>query len=393
MGDQAADQPRVLIVDDAKTNIDVLVETFKKEYKLGIATNGPKALQYVEHIIPDLILLDIMMPEMDGYAVCEQLKANPATAAVPIIFLTAKTDPDSIVKGLEAGGVDYVTKPFTIPELVSRVRTHLELKQKQDLLASMNQVLEQKVAERTAQLAEANRKLAVLEQAKSDFLALISHELRTPLNGIVMLTEFLADSELNQEQSEYIEDLKVSTDRLQHFAEIALLITHLQADAGQLDATLMPVAEIVAQALGTLQTAAAEKQIVIAHAAAGDGLQVSGDRELLVKCLEILLDNAVKHSPEGGRVEIASGRQNGRITVCVSDGGPGFAEQALTGLFEMFSGTDVMHHTEGLGLGLVVARLILDAHSAGIEARNRPEGGAQVVLSFPAAPERGALTL
>jgi len=187
----------ILIVDDTPENIDILVELLE-DFETQIAINGEDALETAWEDTPDLILLDIMMPEMDGYEVCKKLRADERTKDIPVIFLTAKTQKEDIVKGFEVGGQDYITKPFDARELMERVKTQLELKTQREILKNMNTILEGKVQERTAQLHEsnlqlekANSKLVVLDKAKNNFLNLISHEIRTPLNGIVGSTYFL----------------------------------------------------------------------------------------------------------------------------------------------------------------------------------------------------------
>ncbi len=145
---------KILLVDDTKANIDILVQTLKDDYKLGVALNGLKAIEYTRDNRLDLILLDILMPEMDGFEVCQRLKENPATRHVPIIFITAMNDPKHKRKGLEIGAVDYITKPFDISEVKARVKTHLSLKITQEELSNRNIILEEKIKKRTLELKE-----------------------------------------------------------------------------------------------------------------------------------------------------------------------------------------------------------------------------------------------
>ena len=145
---------RVLIVDDTKFNVDIIVATLGKEYKLSVAASGNAALAQVKENPPDLILLDIMMPEMDGFEVCSKLKADPATSSIPIIFITAVHDLAQITKGFSLGAVDYITKPFRIPELRARVRTHLSLRYAMLAIADQNRMLEIRVKERTKELQD-----------------------------------------------------------------------------------------------------------------------------------------------------------------------------------------------------------------------------------------------
>jgi putative two-component system response regulator len=145
-------RPLVLIVDDNATNIDLLVSALKAEHRLGIAKSGAKALEYAAKHKPDLVLLDIMMPEMDGFDVCTRLKADPETAAIPVIFITAMSETDSKTRGFELGAVDYITKPFHAAEVNARVNTHLALKEMRRQLRAHNLLLEQKVEQKTTEI-------------------------------------------------------------------------------------------------------------------------------------------------------------------------------------------------------------------------------------------------
>ena len=143
----------ILLVDDTETNLDILVDALGEDYDLAVATDGPSALALAREQTPDLILLAIMMPGMDGYEVCRRLMADPATADTPVIFLTALTDVADKTRGFAAGGVDYVTKPFEPAEIKARARTHLSLRLARQELARQNEILEEKVRERTRELA------------------------------------------------------------------------------------------------------------------------------------------------------------------------------------------------------------------------------------------------
>ncbi|MFH1156355.1 MAG: HD domain-containing phosphohydrolase [Pseudomonadota bacterium] len=144
--------PLILIVDDNATNLDLLVNTLQDTYRLGIAKNGLRALDYVARHKPDLVLLDIMMPEMDGYEVCIRLKADPGTASIPIIFITAMDETVNKTRGFELGAVDYITKPFHADEVRARIRTHLTLEEMRHQLQSQNEILERKITEKTAEI-------------------------------------------------------------------------------------------------------------------------------------------------------------------------------------------------------------------------------------------------
>jgi putative two-component system response regulator len=175
-----AKRPLVLIVDDNPTNIDLLVNTLQAEYRLGIAKNGRKALEYTAKQKPDLILLDIMMPEMDGYEVCAHLKADPASASIPVVFITAISETVHKTRGFELGAVDYITKPFHAAEVRARVRTHLCLEQMRSQLQSQNALLEHEVARKTAEIRDilnaSIRSMALMVEIRDPYTA--GHQLR-----------------------------------------------------------------------------------------------------------------------------------------------------------------------------------------------------------------------
>jgi putative two-component system response regulator len=165
----------VLIVDDTETNIDILLETIGDLYDVTVAMDGPSALELVEAAQPDLILLDIMMPGMDGYEVCERLKADRKTRGIPIIFVTAMNEVENETRGLEMGAIDYITKPISPPIVLARVKNHLELKLAKEELENQNIILEQKVLERT-------RELALTQEVTIDSMAVLA-EYRDPETG------------------------------------------------------------------------------------------------------------------------------------------------------------------------------------------------------------------
>lgn len=177
---------RVLIVDDTKENIDILVEGLKEEYKLSVALNGEGALRVASTAPPDLILLDIMMPEMDGYEVCRRLKDDPRTRRIPILFLSALTDATDKAKGFEAGGADYITKPFEMLEVKARVRNLLKAKAYEDTMRNYQSLLEQRVAERTSEIAAARRQIG-LGFMESILRLALAAEYKEPSSGAHIL--------------------------------------------------------------------------------------------------------------------------------------------------------------------------------------------------------------
>lgn len=377
----------ILIVDDTPENIDILVELLE-DFDKKVAINGEDALETAwEDDIPDLILLDIMMPEMDGYEVCRRLRADERTKEVPIIFLTAKAMKEDIIQGFEAGGQDYITKPFDTRELMERVKTQLELKSQRELLKDMNNILEEKVKERTAQLQDAmekldkaNRELQGLDKAKNNFLNMISHELRTPLNGIVGASSFLNDSlKEDSELGDFVDMLQVSVDRLENFSTTALIITQLQTDY-KLFKEECNLLKCVKNGIADNKSFAASKEIIIEFEADEDGFAYEADIDLVNRAISSIINNAIKYSDEANKVELSL-RGGDNITLEVIDHGRGFSEEAKSNLFKPF-GMGEDHYDQNVGLSLKLTKHIMEVHKGKIEVDNHEEGGAKVKLIF-----------
>ncbi len=379
---QTTKKYRILIVDDIPKNIQILGNILSKEnYQIAYAQNGEQALSITRHQEFDLILLDIMMPGMDGFEVCKALKERQETSDIPIIFLTAKADMNSIVKGFAAGGQDYITKPFNASELLARAETHIQLHEQKTALAELNEKLEDKVRERTHQLEEAYKRLNQLEKAKTDFLDIISHELRTPLNGITGLTTLLNLTELNEEQQEYIRYLEEVATRLTRFSETALLITELKANRNQPDFLPTQVKYIMESALHQFEQQNKGKYNSVTLQLKDQNLMLAANTSLLKKTLEMLLDNAAKFGGPQVNIKLSATIREKKVIITCEDDGPGFNEEAKKRLFELFAAGDVLHQ-EGTGLSLAAIKLIMDYHNGKIEVSNKPTGGAIIHLTF-----------
>jgi len=374
----------ILIVDDIAKNIEVLGTILSRAgYSIGIASRGSDAIVRARSGLYDLILLDILMPEMDGFQVCGKLRSDPVTAEIPVIFLSARIDNESIVRGFEAGGQDYVTKPFNPSELLARVRTHLDLRNKKRELEELNRTLENKVAERTEQLTSANRKLSVLERAKSDFLALISHEIRTPLNGMINLVDILNELTSEGMQKELITDLKASIRRFSRFSEAALMITSFKANSETIRGDRIRLESLIN---GTLENHADEiqaRELKVIQSISPPDLEIDADEELFSICLDNIFHNAIKFSNNKGLVEFRAAHRVGSVEIEIADNGPGLSDIVYANIFDLFTAGDLAHHSEGFGLGLVASRLIVEAHGGTIAIRDSRPQGLCVVLSLP----------
>jgi len=377
----------ILIVDDTPENIDILVELLE-DFDKKVAINGEDALETAwEDEAPDLILLDIMMPEMDGYEVCQRLRSDDRTKEVPVIFLTAKAMKEDIIHGFEVGGQDYITKPFDARELMERVKTQLELKNQREILKDMNNILEEKVKERTAQLQDAmekldhaNKELQGLDKAKNNFLNMISHELRTPLNGIVGASSFLNDSlSEDSELGDFVDMLQISVDRLENFSTTALIITQLQTDY-KLFKDECDLLECVQKGIDDNSSFAKNRDVTVEFMTEEGSYSYKADIDLINRAISSIINNAIKYSDEGNKVKISLKCGN-NITLEVIDHGRGFTEEAKNNLFKPF-GMGEDHYDQNVGLSLKLTKHIMEAHDGNIEIENHDGGGAIVRLLF-----------
>jgi two-component system, sensor histidine kinase and response regulator len=381
----------ILIVDDNPQNLQVLGRLLQeRNCEIEFAISGVAALDWLDSKKFDLVLLDINMPGMDGYEVCRNIRSQERFDNLPVIFLSADNDRESILKGFEMGGQDFVTKPFDSRELIVRVKTHISLKDSLEKLEKLNRSLEEKVRERTLELSIANEnlgkmnlKLTELDNAKTEFLNLISHEIRTPLNGIILPVELLKDSGSPSEIKDLIEILDSSVRRLEKFSMNALLITRLKTRSSDIRKQQLDLEDIIADAIAQEQTLLVGKNLTIKHRQKLSDVAIFGDYELVKKCIINILDNAVSFSPFDSSVEIITYRDEQHVVVEVHDNGQGIPKDIIEKGAELFSrGSE--YNDKSTGIGLPLSRLIMDAHEGIIELKNNPGGGACVILKFPA---------
>ncbi|MEJ1377072.1 MAG: hybrid sensor histidine kinase/response regulator [Candidatus Sedimenticola sp. (ex Thyasira tokunagai)] len=349
---------RILIVDDVPDNIHVLMDILGGDYVLQAATNGIKALEFAQQKArPDLVLLDIKMPEMDGFEVLKRLKANKETETIPVIFVTALTDVFDETIGLELGAVDYITKPISAPVIKARVKTHLEL-------FAHKQALEMKVKELSLtedELRKANERLKELDKLKSMFIASMSHELRTPLNSIIGFTGMMlqgVSGELNEEQEDNLNRVYRSGQHLLGLISDVIDISKIEAGRIEVFPQHFDLKELIGEALELIQPQADKKHLVL-DLTASSWPEMFTDRKRLLQCLLNYLSNAVKFT-EQGAVRVIIKELNGDVEIAVSDTGIGIAEDGIPKLFEAFERLEshLRIKVGGSGLGLYLTKKI-----------------------------------
>ncbi|MCX7149869.1 MAG: response regulator [Rhodocyclales bacterium] len=407
----------ILVVDDTPDNLSVMSNLLMDRYRVKIANSGEKALQIAaSDSPPDLILLDIMMPGMDGYEVCERLKHDPKTAGIPVIFLTAKAEATDEKKGLELGAVDYITKPISPPLVMARVKNHLALKATNDFLRDQNSFLEQEVARRTKEvmasrdLAAKNLQLEDASRMKSEFLANMSHELRTPLNAIIGFSEMLRDGllgDLSPQQKESVNDIFTSGNHLLSLINDILDLSKVEAGKMTLELDPLQPAALVAAGLQVVREQAITQRVhLIADVAEGLG-EVMLDGRKVKQILYNLLSNAVKFTPEGGEVRVAARRVERQalpdegfehyLELAVSDSGIGISSEDQARLFRPFTQIDstLARRYEGTGLGLAMVKQLTELHGGAVTLLSTPKEGSTFTVWLPwrEAPDQPAAPL
>jgi signal transduction histidine kinase len=361
---------RVLIVDDVPKNLQVVGTMLRTAgYAVMPATSGPRALEGVRVQLPDLILLDLMMPEMDGLEVCRRLKADPLTQEIPIMFLTASNEMEHLVQGFEAGAVDYVTKPFNAPELLARVRTHLELKQARDVIHRNSLELRR------------------LNEEKNEFMGIAAHDLRNPLGAVKGYAEMiLEDQDLpRQALEDSARRIRDAAGRMVEMVQNLLDANRIERGEMKLNlapANLYPLLSAVVEAQRPRATA---KQQTIHLPDQPAVAMAPVDSNLMVQVLENLVSNAVKYSPSGKNIFTRLKQDERVVRVEVQDEGPGLSEEDQKRLFRKYVRLSAKptagEHSTGLGLSIV--KKMVEAMNGQVWCESEFGRGATFIVALP----------
>jgi signal transduction histidine kinase len=356
----------ILVVDDITHNLQVMSELLDtKGYETTFANNGLQALEQIPLAKPDLILLDLMMPEMDGIEVCEILKADPDFAKIPIIFLTANNERNNLVKAFQVGAVDYIIKPFQAEEVLARIEVQLKTMIFQQKLEQKNQELKNEIERRLIieeSLQKAKESAEVANGAKSTFLANMSHELRSPLNAILGFTELIKPSaNLTREQQQYLEIIYRNGEHLLSLINDILDLSKIEAGKVVLNQVDFNLTQMVWELEEMFHLKAHQKNLQLNWILSEKLPQwVHGDRLKLRQVLINLIGNAIKFTQQGTvQLQVISEivKEELLLSFTVSDTGVGMTPQEIDGVFEPFvQGNAGIASSEGTGLGLAISR-------------------------------------
>ena len=359
----------ILMVDDNPANLQVLTSMLKQSgWRPRPVTSGQLGLQAARKEPPDLVLLDVNMPEMNGYEVCEQLKADARLADIPVIFVSALGETMDKVRGFSVGGVDYITKPFQLDEVKARVTTHLELRrQRRELQASYY-------------------KLRESERMRDSLVHMIVHDLRSPLTAISAYLELFgqaAKEKLGAETQEDVANAFHATRSMIRMINGILDVSKMEAQMMKLDLRECDLVQVVGNSLDDLESLVGARRLAFERPAAPAG--VLADHEIVSRIVQNLLANALRFTPADGEVRVGVVVEAEHVRVFVADTGPGIPPDFHESIFDKFVQVDgsALPRNRSTGLGLAFCKMAVEAHGGRIGVDSELGKGSNFWFTLP----------
>jgi signal transduction histidine kinase len=363
----------ILIVDDVPENVSVLRQFLRHAgFEVLVSYDGLDALETAEYAHPDLILLDVMMPNMDGFETCQRLKQNTQLQDIPVIFMTALSDTENKLKGFALGAVDYITKPFQQDEVLARINTHLMLKHLQHKLQSQNEELIQ------------------LNQEKNELLGIAAHDLKNPLAAIQSLSEFMQESFEVLSKERVLKSLgmiHISAKQMFELVRNLLDVYAIESGKVKVSLTAINVIPIVQSLAEEYESRALAKNITLTFRGLEKKQMALTDASIFHQILDNLISNAVKYSPSGKSVWVTLSQDTQYVCCEIRDEGPGLSDQDKQKLFGKFARltprpTGQEHST---GLGLFIVKKLVEAVKGRVWCETALGQGATFTVEFPVA--------
>ncbi len=360
-------KPKVLIIDDNYDNILLAMALLKKlDLQLSYSLSGAEGIELAKKDLPDVILLDVMMPEMDGIEVCRLIKNNPLTQDISIIFVSAKTEIDSVVSALGAGGVDYITKPFRQPELIARLKTHLQISLAQKTVKIQNQLLEK------------------LNREKDQLMQITAHDLKNPLAGVLSVLEEISDINTINELQENIVNAKYGISSAMNIIYDLIDVYALENGKIRYNNEIFDINTVLKICLDSHKSRANFKHISLNISPYPEPIYVEIDKHKFSRVIDNLVSNAIKFSSNGSSVKISTHVQDDNVIITINDEGPGIIAEENSLLFKKFStlSNQPTANENSTGLGLFIVKTLTNAMNGTIECQSRPGEGTTFILKF-----------
>ncbi len=380
----------ILIIDDEPVNLKLLTDILSnRNYEVRMTVNGHLGIAAVEAAPPDLILLDVMMPDMSGYEVCKILKQNPRFASIPIIFLSALDSPQNKVRAFEVGGADYVTKPFNNVEVLARVNTYLKQYTLERQLQNWGEQLEAQVQQRTAELQDALRRekeardqliLAGKLSALGQMVATVAHELNNPLQTIRNCLYLIRDNVPANEQVELY--LNLSLSEIQRLADLVTQLRQVYRPSKTNPFEPINITTLIHDVSLLVQPHLKQKNVILEMNSLRAELLIKGQRDHLLQVLmNIILNGVEAMQPNGGRlgIELLLSANQNQIGIQINDTGHGIPQENLDKVFDPFFTTQ----DNGLGLGLAISYDIIRKHEGHITVKSAMGVGTTFTIWLP----------
>ncbi len=374
---EEASLAHVLVVDDDKTSRDLVKKFLEQEnYVLNAVASGEEGLDFLEENQPDLILCDIMMPEMDGIEFCARIRLSPRFEEIPVIMFTGLSNMDSLSRAFESGADDYIIKPLRQVELVSRVERHIEeFRRKQ---AAKNRI----------------ENLFTQNESKTKFLGVASHDLRNPLVSIRGISQYLESEKfgpLNESQHELVNTIVQASESMLTLVEDLLDVSMFESGQMRIDPETQSLESLIDHAITLHSTSATKKKIGLVKAVRNSDTDAEFDHKLVSRVIDNLISNAIKFSQPETEIRLLLESDETTVTLKVEDQGPGIPEDEFDALFKEFGRTSNLPTAgeSSSGIGLYVCHRIVQRHGGTIFAENRSEGGARFNVTLNRSIENG----
>jgi K+-sensing histidine kinase KdpD len=369
---------KVLIVDDNKENLDLIKYFLKAQsYQIFSAFDGEEALHQVSQIMPDIILLDIMLPKKDGFQVCEEIKKNPETRFIPIVMITALKELKDKIKSLEAGADDFISKPFENIELLTRVKSLLRVKRYHDELAQTNKALKEK-----------NDVLLRMDQYKEDLIHLIVHDMKNPLfviQGNLQMMTMGMDAERSEILKKYIDRIERSANNLLRMVTNLIDISKIEAGTMKLNLELANMNTIIQQSQKRMAELPENesKNIHINLDSKIPSFRI--DASVMERVIDSLLSFSYANATSEGDIHIDTTLNNDTIILSFRDDGTKLPAEMGSNLFDKFRQVDIKNdgHRILRGLGLTFCKLAINAHGGKLLIDPENQGGNKFIATIP----------